>query len=228
MAVKVKNTTISGGLSGRDKGINKVFSHKSGKNHSIAKQFVQPRNPNSLAQSQVRGVFAVTSQRWSTLTDVQRAGWNADAPNWVNTGIFGDRNQSGKNLFTGVNVALASAGFPTTDDVLTRDIITDLDDTYQIASPGELKVQLECVTVGTGEILQIRCGKQENQGTANGTGLVVIRNVPATQSTLEDITQEYTARFGGLVVGKKVFYEVRVIGVGGNKITARSGYFIVA
>lgn len=73
---------------------------------------VTPSNPQTVAQSEVRSMFAILSKRWSAiLTEEQRNAWNAAVATgeWSKTDIFGDaKNPSGFNLFVEMNTIQAS------------------------------------------------------------------------------------------------------------------------
>lgn len=101
-------------------GRGKIGGHVASKNRSGAylRTKVTPSNPNTVAQSQARGVLASLSQGWGQLTDSQRLGWNDAVKEWGTTDIFGDiKNPSGINLFVKLNANLISVGFPQLSDV---------------------------------------------------------------------------------------------------------------
>lgn len=107
--VRVKNTTVSGGLTGHDTTVDKVFSHKVGQSHSIMKRYNAPSNPRSATQMIVRNAFREASQQWSLLTEEQRKQWNEMAKE-VNSGNKEGKTISGKNLFASCNTTLSRAG----------------------------------------------------------------------------------------------------------------------
>ena len=93
-------TDASGKLGGQ------VFSKNRGGSYVRTK--VTPINPQSVAQSAIRSIFASISQGWSALTDTQRQSWNSAVDSYGKTDVFGDvRNPSGKNLFQRLNQNLA-------------------------------------------------------------------------------------------------------------------------
>jgi hypothetical protein len=112
--LKVRNTTVNGGMSGLDNGTNKVFRYREGKNYSSAGNRVIPRNPNSDAQRVVRSGFSQMSALWSSLTDVERDSWDkgTHVRAWQNSDGFGGLTSlTGKALFVGVNTRLIANGF---------------------------------------------------------------------------------------------------------------------
>lgn len=72
---------------------------------------VTPSNPQTMAQSAVRGLFASITSLWSSLTDLQRKSWNDKVASFATTDVFGDlRNPTGKNLFQKLNQNLINSG----------------------------------------------------------------------------------------------------------------------
>ena len=45
MGVKMRNTIANGGMTGRDKGIERVFAYRQGNSYSSVKAFTKPSNP---------------------------------------------------------------------------------------------------------------------------------------------------------------------------------------
>ena len=86
-----------------------VFSKNRGGSYVRTK--VTPTNPQTSAQSTIRGIFSSISSRWSSLTDAQRASFNGFVQAYARTDIFGDlRNPSGKSLFQRLNQNLENSG----------------------------------------------------------------------------------------------------------------------
>lgn len=70
-----------------------------------------PINPNSSFQIAVRSSFGTLSQAWRSLTDAQRAAWNAMAPQYPYLDVFGvARTPSGFQLYKTLNGNLDSVG----------------------------------------------------------------------------------------------------------------------
>lgn len=223
--LKMRNTLENGGMSGRDKLNNRVLSYKNGKSYSNVKAFVRPRNPQSAGQQLVRNMFSQTSIMWSQLSDAQRASWDLEAPNWVNTDVFGDKKQSGKNLFTGVNIVLATAGMPFTEVPITKDILTDVDQFLVInAAPGSLRFQIETNRIGAGEVLIVKASRQVSAGTSSVTQFTQIDKFipdPSGSQTI-DFIMPYEDKYGILVSGRKIYWELYVVGIGGAKLLAKT------
>jgi hypothetical protein len=89
-------TDASGKLGGQ------VFSKNRGGAYVRTK--VTPLNPQTTAQSLVRGIFASISSAWSGLTQANRDSFNGFVNDYARTDVFGDlRNPSGKALFQRLN-----------------------------------------------------------------------------------------------------------------------------
>lgn len=225
--VRVRNTSVNGGMTGRDTEINKLFAYKDGNGYSTMKKFNPASNPNSEAQQLVRSTFAQTSAGWSALTDDQRNLWNQEAPNWVNTGVFGDTKQSGKNLFTGCNVALVLAGVamilePNRKALLSTCTASDLS-----LNAGVLSFNATFDTNAVDEIAQLHVSKQLTAGTSKNTKFAILKNVNCGADIASDVTAEYVAKYGALLAGQKIFYMIKMVSAGGNVTTFAKGTIIV-
>lgn len=225
--VRVRNTSVNGGMTGRDTEINKLFAYKDGNGYSTMKKFNPASNPNSEAQQLVRSTFAQTSAGWSALTDDQRNLWNQEAPNWVNTGVFGDTKQSGKNLFTGCNVALVLAGVamilePNRKALLSTCTASDLS-----LNAGVLSFAGTFDGGAGDEIAQLHVSKQLTAGTSKNTKFAILKNVACDADFNENVTAEYVAKYGALLAGQKIFYMIKMVSAGGNVTTFAKGTIIV-
>lgn len=222
--LKMRNTLENGGMSGRDKLNNRVLSYKNGKSYSNVKAFVRPRNPQSVGQQLVRNMFAQTSRMWSELTPTQRVSWNLEAPKWINTDVFGDKKQSGKNLFTGVNIVLASAGKPLIEEPLTKDVLTDVNEFFfnQVSHSGII-CQIDTNSIEPGEVLIVKASRQVTAGTSSVTQFTQIFQLtpdPSGTNTF-DFLNNYSSKYGIPVSGRKIYWQLWVIGNGGAKLLAK-------
>jgi hypothetical protein len=228
MAVKVRNTTVNGGLTGRDTNINKTFSFKQGQNHSIMKKTTNPTDRKTLAQTRVRDIFAQTSRGWSQLHEEQRVQWNNEAPNWENTGIFGVTRPSGKNLYTGCNVALVSAGKDPIDEPSRKELICILDSVVpQIDShTATLDLNLVWVVNDAEEVIEILVSPQLSAGTSKTEKFSIIKKMPCVDDGIS-FYEEYVSKYGALKIGSKIFYKIKLISKGGNSVNYTSGFLTV-
>jgi len=95
----------------------------------------RPRNTRTLYTNQARYITAVVSATWATLSDVQRASWDAVAPNWPAVDHFGDPViLSGYNTFVRSNIGLIYAdGAPATSGLNPSSVSPLLDPAIAIA-----------------------------------------------------------------------------------------------
>lgn len=222
--VRVRNTVVNGGMTGRDENLGKIFAHKVGTSFSTMKKYVAAGNPNSDAQSAVRSMFAQTSAGWSALTEAQRNLWNAAAPDWANTGIFGKKSISGKNLFTGVNIVLRSAG---------------LADPLLVLEPGSkvLQSQIASITLQPSlhfiasflndfdqDAVQLRISAPQSAGTSVCGKTSILYNSNTGSDINEALLPAYTAKYGAPIAGQKAFYEIYTVTTGGATSVVKSGF----
>lgn len=94
-------------------GRGKIGGHVASKNRagSYFRTKVTPVNKNTASQATVRSRLAGISQSWRSLTNVQRAAWNAAVQDFKKTNIFGDLlSPSGFNLYQRLNNNIAAVG----------------------------------------------------------------------------------------------------------------------
>ena len=223
MTVRMRNTIANGGLTGKDATINKVFSHREGNTYSTAKRFTKAGNPNSSQQALVRNMFAQTSAGWSNLTEDRRKLWNSAAPDWVNTGIFGAKRQSGKNLFTGCNIALSLAGLPYIVEPMEKQMSATLGSTAFVHAGGILSLDIQFDSTSADNAVELCVSSQQSSGTSVNNKKVILANFLCDEDITANLTALYTSRFGAPVAGKKLFWEVKQVSQGGNVISITSG-----
>lgn len=216
MSVKVKNTTVSGGLSGKDETISKTFAHKNGKSYSSMKKFTKPANPSTPAQQVIRNAFTQFSIGWSQLTQAQRDAWNADAPNWVNTDIFGTKQQSGQNLYIGCNVALSVHGMDNTDVPLSKDFQTTINELNVTFAGGVIQFDGDLANIVPEERVSVSVSAPKSMGSSKVTKLTTLGSYPCNQVFPVNLTADYIAKYGAIPAGKKIFVETKYISLGGN------------
>ena len=226
MGVKVRNTTVNGGLSGRDKGINKTFAYRNGKSYSSMKQYTAPTNPQTAFQNAVRVVFALFSSGWSSLSEAGRNAWDAAAKNITGENQFGTTQVTGKMFYVGANIALTSADRETTEVPLQMANEAKVDTaTLQYDAPD---MNFSGVFDSTSEknTLQLRCSSPVSAGSSKGKKKIILWNVICDSNFSTDVSFNYQSRFGSIPIGSKVFWDIRQISEGGGIVTVAKGYFI--
>lgn len=215
-AVKVRNTTVNGGMTGRDKTINKVFAYRDGKSYSQMKRFGTGSAIATPSQQLIRDTFSQTSIGWSNLSESDREAWNNAAPDWINTNVFGNKSQSGKNLYTGANVALVGAGRDIISEPLRKNLIASPEEASVIWSAGVLTAIVPFFVTEDTDTCQIRVSKQKTAGTSKNSQYVTLVNVNCGANITQDLSTPYQAKYGDFVSGSKIFVEIRLVSAGGN------------
>ena len=225
--VKVRNTTVNGGMTGRDKSINKVFAFRNGKSYSQMKRYGASSSPATEAQQSVRDVFSQTSVGWSILDEIDRNAWNAEAPNWVNTNVFGTKKQSGKNLYTGCNIALTQAGHDiiSAPDAKNIDAFPSEADLVYVTAT-DIQLQVPFLSTSTTNTCQLRMSKPQSQGTDVCDKNVIIANYPCTVDLFVNIFPAYSAKYGTPPTDTKLFYDIRLVSKGGNNVSYAKGWVL--
>lgn len=225
--LRVRNTLVNGGMTGIDEKIDKVFAYKPGNNYSTAKRRVKASNPNTEAQQLIRNTFTQTSAGWSALTEEQRNLWNSAAPLWVNTGIFGDKKQTGKNLYTGCNIRLINAGSILINTPRSKDLIAQLQSGSLEVNAGVIELLGDFDVISNANFIQFAVSPQMSAGYSKSPTLTTLNSYDCANDVSDAVTNEYVAKYGALVAGKKIFWEVRLISAGGNSTVMYSGHTLV-
>lgn len=208
-------------------GRNKVGGHVFSKNRAGAymRTKVTPVNPQTSFQSEARNRLTEFSQQWRTLTEDQRAAWNAAVSNWQRTDIFGDlKSPTGLNLFVRLNTELDIVG----GSALTTPPL-----------PGEVPAITELsLTTNAGGLVSIGYGPSpvpaDTSWKVFGTPPVspgknfvkseyrLFATVGAAGTTPLVADTQYAARFGAPVEGQKIFIGLQPV----NELTGQVGQMI--
>jgi len=191
-----------------------VFSKNRGGNYLRNK--VTPVNPQTAAQVAARSQLSFYSQAWKGLTQAQRDAWNAAIEEWATTDIFGDiKNPTGLQLYAKVNINIQNAGgAPVVDPpakvgAAALDTVAPVFDTAAV-DPAIINYTPNQVPVD--HTLMIEATPQLSAGISNANSKFrAIQTEPAGNLSPAIITAAYTAKFGALVPGKKVFVRCKLI-----------------
>lgn len=225
--VKVRNTTVNGGMTGRDKSINKVFAYRNGKSYSQMKRYGASSSPASIAQQAVRDIFSQTSVNWSNLDQTERNAWNAEAPNWVNTNVFGTKKQSGKNLYTGCNIAISQAGKDLINEPAQKNIDAFPSEAYlEAISALNIELNVPFLSTSVTNVCQLRMSKPQSPGTDVCEKFAIIGNYDTTADIAVNIFAAYESKYGTPAPGEKLFYDIRLVSQGGNNVSYTKGYIV--
>ena len=198
-------------------GRNKIGGQVASKNRAGAylRNKVTPVNPQSVAQSNVRNRFGGISQAWRGLTEAQRTAWNAAVQDFGRTDIFGDiRNPSGAQLHQRLNQELSLAGAslivlpPLVGETET---ISALSATAAAGTPA-LSVVFGPSPVPANTAYIVEATPQVSPGKSFVKNLYRrIGQIAPAATTPFDALSAYTARFGALVAGQKLFIRVKTV-----------------
>lgn len=182
---------------------------------SYIRNKVTPVNPQSIAQTLVRARFAQFSQQWRTLTEVQRDAWNSAVDQWQTTDIFGDlKSPTGLQLFVRINANIANAGgavvlLPPAPAEMEAVALAEV--TAEVAG-SEVIVNFAPTPVPAGFALVVEATEQVSPG------INFVKNkyrqidvLAAATASGANLFAEYTAKFGGLVAGQKLFIRLKLI-----------------
>ena len=203
-------TDASGKLGGQ------VFSKNRGGSYVRTK--VTPTNPQTSAQSTIRGIFASISSRWSSLTDAQRNTFNGFVQAYARTDIFGDlRNPSGKSLFQRLNQNLEISG------QLQIDVCTSPSEVpfANLVSATGSVVGASFLVDYAGDLVGAKVVVWATPQLSQGTKFVknqlrqLIVADGANAGTV-DIQSAYAAKFGLPVAGANIYVGVKVINANGQ------------
>lgn len=210
-------------------GSGKLGGHVASRNRGGAyfRTKVTPVNPDTTYQAGVRNRLTSISQEWRSLSASNRDSWNSAVQAFAKTDVFGDlKNPSGFNLYQRLNNnldAVGSAGItipPLPGNVYaaaTLSAVADVSDesilvSYTPVIPAGQAVKVfatPCLSPGVSFV------KSEYR---------LIEVIVAADVTPYDIFPAWSARFGFLTAGTKVF--VKFVGV--NSVTGQEGTAISA
>ena len=203
-------TDASGKLGGQ------VFSKNRGGSYVRTK--VTPLNPQTTAQTTVRGIFASISSAWSGLSETARASFNGFVNDYARTDVFGDlRNPSGKALFQRLNQNLEISGQAQITECVAP---TGVPFANLVSADGEVSpASFEVVTSGDtrGSKVVIWATPRLSQGTSFVKNkLRQLEVFDGAEGGIFDIQASYLAKFGTITAGDNIFVAVRVINENGQ------------
>ena len=183
---------------------------------------VNPANPKTTKQTAVRATFSVLAGLWRSLTDAQGVGWSEATPEYRYTdGLGATKNYTGNQLFVKLNAALRAltpgaalianapspASFP---DFLFTEL------TAIVSAPGvldEMGLTFDAATVPAGWSLQVYATPALSAGVMRPSDSLfrLVASAPVVASSATEIKTQYSAVFGGLTEGAKVYVKVTAV-----------------
>lgn len=199
--MKMLDVPQSGSLQGITSSRNRYGQYK--RSRSI------PVNPNSGDQGTVRARFGDNSQLWRSLTDAQRAGWEALGLQIQRTDSLGQTyTLNGQGAFIMLNnnlLAVGDAGITaapaltTPAGLLTATITT---------AGGTLSVAYTATPLAAGTRLLMYASPQRSAGRQFENDYRLIAFTAAAAASPHNLLAAYTARFGAPVVGNRIFFSL--------------------
>lgn len=197
-------------------GRGKIGGHVMSKNRGGAymRTKVTPVNPNTSAQQTARNLVGNLSQAWRTLTDEQRASWNAAVQDFAKTDIFGDvRNPTGFNLYVKLNANLDNIGEAALSVAPSAtEVANVIPSAIVLNNTGSVGTIAFAPTVPAGMTVIVRA----TPSLSSGINFVksefrIITTMPATTTTGFDFWAAYVAKFGAPITGQKVFVSLETV-----------------
>ena len=169
---------------------------------------VTPINRRSTSQQGQRNTFTIYSQLWRGLTVAQRAAWDAAAPDFVKTNIFGDKySPTGKNLYSllNYNLAIVDGTALTTPPTMTSPTaLTSL--VFLVNSHAAQTYTFEATPTAAGTVMAVYATRPLSAGVGSaGARYRLITTLAAATATCASSFTAYSAKFGAPVTGKKIF-----------------------
>lgn len=180
---------------------------------------VTPVNGRTIDQMFNRNILGSLSAGWNDLTQAQINAWNGAVSDWQKTDVFGDlKKPTGKNLYTSLNKNLLQSGQVAINlppDKMEIPIISAtavvVDETAETITFTGLS------TVPSDVVLQVRATEALPTGVNYiKNRLRVIDNIASGSITPADVYTAYEAKFGTIVAGQKIGFELKYIGKNGQ------------
>ena len=213
-------------------GRGKIGGHVASKNRagSYFRTKVTPVNPQSSDQSTVRNRLSGLASAWRSLTDNQRAAWNAATSDFAKTDIFGDlRNPTGFNLYQRLNNNLLNIGVAAIDvppAVVAVAAFTSMSLAVEDATDAELVTITYAPAIEADHKVKVFATPPMSPGVSFvKSEYRQIDVIVTADASPFDITTEYVAKFGSTgTAGQKVFVKMVQVddstGLAGASISA--------
>lgn len=183
---------------------------------------VSPVQRQTVAQQGIKAGLTLNAQAWRSLTDTQRAAWNAAVENFKKTDIFGNsRNPSGFNLYTRLGQNAITTGNDPADLPPLPNAVSSPGAMTLTGAAGSPALSLAFANSpgGTDDYFIVQATAQVSAGKSFVKNLfrqiLVTAQAPTTPINL---LSAYTAKFGTLVEGTRV--SVKVYAINGESFIA--------
>jgi hypothetical protein len=180
-----------------------------GRNGLIRRTLVTPANPRTDRQLVVRDLLAQQARRFDALTDAQQDAWNVAADGYQSRPTLGQSGPlTGLQLFVRINCKLGLLGQNPVDVPPVAPQFPSLAPQNLVITNtgGVVAVKLTCPTA-PGENTVLRASRPQNSAVRACGNFRIIGTCPAPVRGSADITALYTAEFGAVPVGKRLFVQ---------------------
>jgi hypothetical protein len=179
------------------------------RNGLVRRILVTPKNPRSDRQLEVRELLVQQARRFDALTDAQQDAWNVAANGFQSRPTLGQSGPlTGLQLFVRVNCKLGLLGQDAVDAPPVAPQFPALAPQGLVITNtgGVVAVKLTCPT-NPGENTVLRASPPQNSAVRACRNFRIIGTCPVPAAGSADITGLYTAEFGAVPVGKRLFVQ---------------------
>ena len=207
---KITPGSLAGSVSGSVG--NDTFSHN--RYGAYLRRRVIPTKSQSIEAYQAKARLGAASQAWGNLTTDQRTAWATWAKSNPITDRLGQKQVlTGHAGFVKLNAVLDKIGVAIIDVppvVGAPDALTTLSATLDIGA-GDFELAFTPTPLGATKSLWIEAAVVNSPGVSYVENLFKLVDVSAAnQATGYDVQTAIEERFGGLMVGQRVIFKVRV------------------
>lgn len=198
-----------------------VFSKN--RNGAYVRRKVTPSNPQTAAQLQARSRLTAQSQAWRGLSQADRNSFDAAAPQFAKTDVFGNSYApTGKNLFTLLNINLALAGgSPLAAAPLPREVEQPVAGTLTVAEGGA-KTIAYTGTTDASKVLVFACAPQSPGKRYVKNQMRLIASFNGDTASPLNIASAYVSKFGEPPAGTFVAVELQAVNLTTGQASQRS------
>ena len=178
-----------------------------GRNGQVRRILAIPKNPRTDRQLEVRDLLQQQARRFDALTDAQQDAWNVAATGFHSTPSLGQSGPlTGLQLFIRVNCKLGLLGLVPVDVPPAAPQFPNLAPQSLVITNtgGVVAVKLACPTE-PGDNTVLRASPPQNSAVRACRNYRIIGLCPAPVQGSADITGLYTAEFGAVPIGKRLF-----------------------
>lgn len=168
-----------------------------------------PTQPRTVAQTAQRARLATAATAWRGLTATQQAGWTAFGNSFKVTNSLGQSNNlTGLQSYTKVNTVNALNGDAQVSTPPALPAFIPLTITGMTVTAGTQLLELAGTSPASGTKYMMYGTAQKSAGVTFVNNFKYLATFTVATTGNFVITTPYTAAFGALVIGKKVFIKV--------------------